>query len=64
MPKRCKDLNCRKRLPTVPLKCRCGKYYCMSHLSSHSCTIDFLKLQQLELTKTLETAVNPKVEAI
>jgi len=64
MTKRCKDPNCRKRLPAVPLKCRCGKRYCMGHLSLHECPVDFLKLHKMELSVALQPASKPKVEAI
>ena len=64
MPQRCQAPKCKKCLPTVPLQCRCGKRYCMGHLSLHPCSIDFLELQQRELRHALTAAVARKVASI
>jgi hypothetical protein len=64
MAKQCRKKGCRKKLPLVPLKCRCQRFFCMSHLSDHPCPVDERALQRETLALALQPATFSKVVAI
>ena len=43
MPKRCQAAGCKKNIKIMRYQCRCGKYFCISHVNAeaHACTYDY-----------------------
>ena len=58
-PKKCCLEVCKKKLFLSDFQCKCTKIYCSAHRAPevHSCTFDFKKLGNDELTKRIGSAV-------
>ena len=65
-PKRCQQVECKKKLMLSDLACKCEKYYCQGHryAESHSCTFDYKTAGTKILEKQLVKTVAQKISQI
>ena len=66
MPKRCECDGCNRKLMLTDLKCKCNKYFCMSHryMDDHKCSYDYKSEGINNLKKQLVKTIGSKLESI
>ncbi len=66
MENKCQYINCHKKLPLVPFKCKCGILTCAEHrfYKDHNCTYDYVKMGKEILEKNNPVVVKDKINKI
>ena len=65
MPKpRCSRTGCNRKLPLIPLPCRCKLLFCTRHWQRHDCTADVSIQHQAKLAEENPSVKFKKIDKI
>jgi len=66
IPKRCECTGCKSRLMLTDIRCKCEKYFCMTHrfADNHKCEYDYKSMGIDNLKKQLIQVNGEKIEKI